>query len=103
LSLESFGEAEPPDHHVDFEGRELVVRTRRILELMPLKHRMPFTLKLLGNASTEEIAELCDCSPRTLKRRLTEARARFVRLARRDPALVSRLGDESEGGEGRDE
>jgi RNA polymerase sigma-70 factor (ECF subfamily) len=103
LSLESVGEAEPLDHHADFEGRELVIRTRRILELLPLKHRMPFTLKLLGNASIEEIAELCDCSPRTLKRRLTDARARFVRLARRDPALASRLGDEPEGEEERDE
>jgi RNA polymerase sigma-70 factor (ECF subfamily) len=91
LSLESVGEAEPLIHHADFEGRELVIRTRRILELLPLKQRMPFTLKLLGNASVEEIAELCDCSPRTVKRRLTDARARFIRLARRDPALASRL------------
>jgi RNA polymerase sigma-70 factor (ECF subfamily) len=96
LSLESFGDAEPSIHHADFEGRELIIRTRRILELLPLKQRMPFTLRLLGNASVEEIAELCECSPRTVKRRLTEARARFVRLARRDPALASRLAEAPE-------
>jgi RNA polymerase sigma factor (sigma-70 family) len=95
-SLESMLDAEPSIHHADFEGRELVIRTRRILEMLPLKQRMPFTLKLLGNASVEEIAELCDCSPRTVKRRLTEARARFIRLAERDPALASRLGEATE-------
>ena len=91
LSLDSFGDAEPLLDHADFEGRELLVRAQRILELLPLKQRMPFTLRLLGNASVEEIARLCDCSPRTIKRRLTEARTRFIRLAERDPALASRL------------
>lgn len=91
LSLDVFGDAEPTIHHADFEGRELVLRTQRVLERLPLKQRMPFTLQLLGNASIEEIAELCDCSPRTVKRRLNEARGTFLRLARRDPALASRL------------
>jgi RNA polymerase sigma factor (sigma-70 family) len=96
LSLESVENAEPSIHHADFEGRELVLRTRRILEMLPLKQRMPFTLKLLGNASVEEIAEKCGCSPRTVKRRLTDARARFIRLAERDPALANLLGDATE-------
>ncbi len=99
LSLESVGDAEPLLHHADFEGRELVLRTRRILERLPLKERMPFTLSLFGNASIEEIAALCECSPSTVKRRLTAARARFLVWARRDPALASRLGEETKLGE----
>lgn len=95
LSLESSGDSEPLIDHADFEGREVLARTQRVLEHLPLKERMPFTLKLLGNASVEEIARLCNCSSRTIKRRLNDARARFIRLAERDPALRGRLGNVS--------
>jgi DNA-directed RNA polymerase specialized sigma24 family protein len=54
---------------------------------------MPFTLELLGNASQEEIARVCACSQRTVRRRLKAARERFIRLVRSDPALASRLGE----------
>jgi RNA polymerase sigma-70 factor (ECF subfamily) len=95
LSLDSLQESEHPDHHIDFEGRELVVRAQRILEKLPLTERMPFTLELFGNASQAEMARLCGCSERTLRRRLKDARERFLELARRDPALSSRLGSSS--------
>jgi RNA polymerase sigma factor (sigma-70 family) len=91
LSLEALKGYEPPERHADFEGRELVVRTQRILEHLPVAERMPFTLELLGNASQEEIARLCECSERTVRRRLKAARERFTRLVRSDPALASRL------------
>jgi len=93
LSLEALSGYEPPTRHADFEGRELVARAQAILEQFPLNERMPFTLRLLGNANLVEIAQLCGCSERTLRRRLKSARERFVRLARRDPALASQLGD----------
>jgi DNA-directed RNA polymerase specialized sigma24 family protein len=70
-----------------------VARTQKVLEHLPVKERMPFTLMLLGNADMEEIAKLCECSPRTVRRRLRAARTRFTRLAERDPALAGRLGD----------
>jgi RNA polymerase sigma-70 factor (ECF subfamily) len=91
LSLEALGGYEPLERDTDFEGRELVARTQRILERLPLAERMPFTLQLLGNASLPEIARLCACSERTVRRRLHGARERFVRLVQRDPALASRL------------
>jgi RNA polymerase sigma factor (sigma-70 family) len=87
LSLEALTGYEPPERPVDFEGRELVVRAQRILEELPVTERMPFTLELLGNASHAEIARVCGCSQRTLRRRLKAGRERFALLARRDPAL----------------
>jgi RNA polymerase sigma factor (sigma-70 family) len=93
LSLEGLAGYEPPAPHVDFEGRELVARTQRILEYLPVAERMAFTLHLLGNASLEEIAERCGCSERTARRRLKAARDRFGRLAKQDPVLASRLAE----------
>jgi RNA polymerase sigma-70 factor (ECF subfamily) len=92
LSLDSVREHEHPERSPDFEGRELVARTQALLERLPPEERMPLTLELLGNESQTEIARLCGCSERTLRRRLTSARKRFLRLVRRDPALCSRLG-----------
>jgi RNA polymerase sigma-70 factor (ECF subfamily) len=95
-----------PEHtrcHEDFEGRELLQRAYELLDKLPLRERLPLTLKLLENADLERIAELCECSARTAKRRLKSARERFERLARQDPALVSRLSScagKSEDGDG---
>ena len=91
LSLEALESYEPPGDHADFEGRELVTRAQRVLEQLPVAERMPFTLELFGNASHNEIARVCACSARTLRRRLKAARERFLSLARRDPALASWL------------
>lgn len=93
LSLEALTGYEPPAVHVDFEGRELVARTQKVLECLPVAERMAFTLQLLGNASLEEIAERCGCSERTARRRLKSARERFSRLVKRDPILKSRLAE----------
>jgi RNA polymerase sigma-70 factor (ECF subfamily) len=93
LSLEALAGYEPPAPQVDFEGRELVSRAQRILERLPTAERMPFTLQLLGNASAAEIARLCGCSERTLRRRLSAARRRFTRLVKLDPVLASRLAE----------
>lgn len=83
---------DPPQHFdVDFQGRELLRRTYRLLEKLPLSERLPLTLQLLDDASLQQIASVCDCSVRTAKRRLRAARDRFELLARRDPLLASRL------------
>ncbi|HEX6275269.1 MAG TPA: sigma-70 family RNA polymerase sigma factor [Polyangiaceae bacterium] len=99
LSLDSLREDDEAELHVDFEGRELVVRARRILESLPIAERMPLTLELFGNASQPEIARLCGCSERTVRRRIKAARKHFLAIAGRDPALSLRLG-ESEHDEG---
>lgn len=95
LSLEALSGYEPPAPHVDFEGRELVARTQKILECLPVAERMAFTLQLLGNASLEEIAQHCGCSERTARRRIKAARERFTRLVHRDPVLATRVSEQA--------
>jgi RNA polymerase sigma factor (sigma-70 family) len=91
LSLEMLSDAEPPAPEADFEGRELLARTQRILERLPVAERMPFTLQMLAGASVEQIAAQCGWSERTTRRRLKAARARFLRLVRLDSVLSARL------------
>lgn len=94
LRMFSFGYDDEHDshgYHPDFEGRELLLRTYRALNRLPTRERLPFTLRLVGQQSLEEIALACDCSTRTIKRRLKAARVRFVRLAASDPLLAERL------------
>jgi len=93
LSLDTLGEEQEAEQHADFEGRELVARTRRILESLALAERMPFTLELFGNASQAEIARVCGCSERTVRRRIKTAREHFIAIARTDPVLSKRLGE----------
>lgn len=98
FSLESREDASN-SYHPDFEGRELLLRTSRILEAMPVGERIPFTLQLLESKPVDEIAQVCGSSERTIKRRLKSARTRFTRLAESDPLLRSRLSDEDTGRE----
>lgn len=97
LSLETVEDVPSSTCHPDFEGREVLKRTTHILEKMPVGERIPFTLQLLEQKSVEEIAELCDSSERTIKRRLKSARERFTRLAENDPLLRSRISQTPEG------
>jgi RNA polymerase sigma factor (sigma-70 family) len=91
LSLDALGGYEPPQPSVDFDGRQLLARTQRILEHLPVADRMAFTLQLLGNLSLDEIARQCGCSERTARRRIKAARTRFTRLVQQDPILSARL------------
>jgi RNA polymerase sigma-70 factor (ECF subfamily) len=97
FSLETVDEDDSNSFHPDFEGRELLRRTTRILETLPVNERIPFTLQLLESRPLEEIAQLCDSSERTIKRRLKAARERFTRLAENDPLLRSRLSESAPG------
>jgi RNA polymerase sigma factor (sigma-70 family) len=95
LSLDRLEDDQQPEYEADPEGRDLVFRAQRILEKLPMSQRMPLSLELFSDASQPEMARLCGCSERTLRRRLTAARERFALLARRDPALAARLTDSS--------
>jgi RNA polymerase sigma-70 factor (ECF subfamily) len=95
LSLDALASYEPPQPSVDFDGRELLGRTQRILEHLPVAERMAFTLQLLGNLSLDEIARRCGCSERTARRRIKAARARFTRLVQQDPTLSARLAEKT--------
>jgi RNA polymerase sigma-70 factor, ECF subfamily len=74
---------------------EVLRRTYVALDLMDADLRIPFALRELESMELAEIAEACDCSVSTIKRRLARARKTFDRLAKKDPILRDWLGDEN--------
>ncbi len=79
------------------EARELLRRTYAVLANLPADERIAFTLRFIDEQPLAEVAAACGCSLATIKRRLGSARARFRRLADRDPALAEHLRDRDEG------
>lgn len=74
---------------------EVLRRTYAALDLMDADLRIPFALRELESMELAEIAQACECSVSTIKRRLARARKTFDRLAKKDPILRDWLGDES--------
>jgi RNA polymerase sigma-70 factor (ECF subfamily) len=74
---------------------EVLRRTYAVLDLMDEELRIPFTLRELEAMELSEIAQACDCSVSTIKRRLAQARKTFERLAKKDPILRDWLEDEN--------
>lgn len=75
----------------DHEGRDLVRRLYAILDRLPVDERLAFALRFIDDRPLVEVAELCDCSLATIKRRLARARKRFERHASKDPDFARRL------------
>ena len=68
----------------DPEKSALLRRTYSILQQLPVAERLAFSLRFLDGRSLEEVAELCDCSLATAKRRIAKASTRFRTLVERD-------------------
>jgi RNA polymerase sigma-70 factor (ECF subfamily) len=62
-----------------------------VLARMSVNERIVFALRFIEGCSLGECASTCGCSLATVKRRLSRARRKFVRLAWRDPVLSSWL------------
>ncbi|HVH98305.1 MAG TPA: RNA polymerase sigma factor [Enhygromyxa sp.] len=75
--------------------QEVLRRTYQALDGMDPDLRIPLTLRELESMELAEIAEACDCSVSTVKRRLARARKVFERIARKDPILRDWLEDEN--------
>jgi RNA polymerase sigma-70 factor (ECF subfamily) len=75
--------------------QEVLRRTYQALDGMDPDLRIPLALRELESMELSEIAEACDCSVSTIKRRLARARKVFERLARKDPILRDWLEDEN--------
>jgi len=69
------------------ETREACRRAYRILQGMPAAERVAFALRYVEGLELTVVAEACEVSLATIKRRLTRAGRRFARLARRDELL----------------
>jgi RNA polymerase sigma-70 factor (ECF subfamily) len=75
----------------DFDGREALRAVYRILERVRPDERIAFTLRHLQGMSLQEIAEACEVSVPTIKRRLSRAQRSFARRAGAEPSLAARL------------
>ena len=74
--------------------QEVLRRTYAALDGMDPDLRIPLALRELEAMELSEIAEACDCSVSTVKRRLARARKAFERLAKKDPILRDWLEEE---------
>ena len=77
------------------ELQTMLRRTYAVIDKLPARERIPFALRHVDGMRLVEIAEACETSLATTKRRLTAARARFERLAACDPLLRSWLEEDA--------
>ncbi|MFV8752491.1 RNA polymerase sigma factor [Nannocystaceae bacterium ST9] len=75
--------------------QEVLRRTYAVLDQLDPDLRIPFALRELEAMELAEIADACECSVSTIKRRLQSARKAFERLAMKDPLLREWLEDEN--------
>ena len=62
-------------------------RVYEVLDKVPVKERIPFTLRIIDGMALQDVAQACDVSLATVKRRITRARQRFSVLAKNYPLL----------------
>jgi RNA polymerase sigma-70 factor, ECF subfamily len=74
-------------HSDDVDGREALEVLYEILDGMPADERIVFTLRFVEGMVLREVAEACNVSMATVKRRLARAEAQFVPMAKRHPVL----------------
>ncbi len=84
----------------DAESRDLLTRIHAELNRMPAGERLAFTLRFVEEKPLAEVAELCNCSLATIKRRLQKANKRFQAFAERYPEVVARFRQQRNSGDG---
>lgn len=65
-----------PDASAD--ERQLIAEVYRALDALPARQRIPWALHHIEGEGLPRVAELCDCSLATVKRRIAEARERLA-------------------------
>ena len=80
-----------PGHGSAPEVNEALGAMYRVLDRLPTEERIVFALRFIDGMELTELAEACDLSVSTVKRRLAKAVARFGSVARREPALLEWL------------
>ncbi len=68
LHLSHSGPLEPAMPSASAENRAAVIRLFRLLEKVPVKHRLAWSLRYIEGASLAEVAEACGCSLASAKR-----------------------------------
>jgi len=67
--------------------RDATRRVYRVLDTLPEDERIAFALRFIDDMELTDVAEACDVSLATIKRRLDRAEATFVARARKDVVL----------------
>jgi RNA polymerase sigma-70 factor, ECF subfamily len=91
-SWEGLPDRQMPSFQTDLDGRDLATRVLEVIDRLPFSERALLTCYWFTPATLERIAAEAGCSLITVRRRMLKARARFEKLARRDPALLSFIG-----------
>jgi RNA polymerase sigma-70 factor, ECF subfamily len=78
---------EVPVSDVDPDVREAYRRTYKALDRLPADERVAFVLRYVEGMDLGQLAETCQVSLSTIKRRLARAETRFMRAAQRDEVL----------------
>jgi RNA polymerase sigma-70 factor, ECF subfamily len=79
---------------VDVEKRRVLAQVYEILGKMSVKERIPFSLRVIDGMSLQDVADACDVSLATIKRRISKAKQRFAILARNYPSLIELMDDD---------
>ena len=80
-------ELEPADSSDGNADREAVATVYRLLDQLSVDHRIAFTLRYMNEMELTEVAEACDVSLATIKRRLARAKRQLYALAKDQPVL----------------
>ncbi len=86
--------AKLPDPPIDAHDPQLTEACRRtyaVLDRLPADERAAFALRYVEGLEVERVAELCNVSLSTIKRRLARAETRFTAAARHDEMLSTWL------------
>jgi RNA polymerase sigma-70 factor, ECF subfamily len=75
----------------DVEVRRALTDAYAVLESLPVKERVAFSLRRMEGLELKEVARACGCSLATIKRRLVRAETHFLARAQKYPALASWL------------
>jgi RNA polymerase sigma-70 factor (ECF subfamily) len=86
--LAEHDKVEPLSVVTPVEARSALRDAYRVLSVMPEQEQEVFTLRYIDGLELSKIADECDISLATVKRRLGRAATRFNSLARRQPGLT---------------
>ena len=73
------------------ETKELILEVEAVLDKMPTKERIIFCLKFIDGMTLDELANACNVSRATIKRRVSKCKIRFRALASRHKLLAEEL------------
>jgi len=88
LLPEAAPELDRPDPTRQLDAREALRVVYQLLDRLPVGDRVAFALRYLDGRELADVAEACEVSLATLKRRLSRAEVKFRALADRSPTLV---------------